>query len=139
VIHYVTGKGPGAPSNATGNAYYDPDTHTVYSSGDNFARGHETGHAFDQEVLSDGDRHYFQRLLHAPAGSWNRGTGATAEGLVSPSEWFADFYGAAAIRLDPRHDGVSAYATIGPKRLKRFEAALARLGKRRGLEPYSPQ
>lgn len=136
VVTYVRGVGPGTPSDAAGNASYDPETHTVYSDGDPFARGHETGHALDQEVLTDGDRRYFQRLLHAPAGAWDRGTGATSEGLKSPSEWFADYYGAAAIRLDPTREVVSAYAPIGPVRLKRFEAALARLGKRHGLKPY---
>jgi hypothetical protein len=51
------------PVNGTDNqlpaaAAYYPGEDTVYFGGnlDRFTRGHELGHAFDDQVLSDGDR-----------------------------------------------------------------------------------
>lgn len=136
-VNYQQGYGPGiTQENAMGTASYDRDTDTVYYLGkpDAIARAHETGHALDDQVLTDGDRHYFQRLMQAPSGEWRSGTGL--QGLKSPSEWFADYYQAAALNLDPRHEQVAAYAQVGTKRLKQFEAALARLAKRQHLKRY---
>lgn len=137
-ITYVTSL-PAGDENTTSDEA-DPATGTVYTNGNTgrFARGHETGHIFDAEILTPGDRNYFQRILQAPTGPWNRGTGATIEGLRSPSEWFADYYGAAAMHLDPTRELVSAYAPIGPVRLARFEAALGRVGRRHHLPQYVP-
>lgn len=133
-VTYTQGTAPGlTPDQA--DAAADRDTGTVYSviPMDGFTKGHETGHIFDSQVLTDGDRHYFQRTLHAPAGDWYQGTGAGA-GNHSPSEWFADYYGAAYADIDPAKTTVSSYTTIGPKRLRRFESALQRLGKRHQLK-----
>lgn len=137
-VHYTQGYAPGiTQENATGNAAYDPDTDTVYYQGklEKSTKAHELGHALDDQVLSDGDRAYFQKLMHAPAGEWRSGTGLQG-GMTSPSEWFADYYQASALNLDPRRQNEAAYATIGPKRLKRFEAALSRLAKRQHLKQY---
>lgn len=137
-INYVQGVAPGHDQAADATAEAVGAAQTVYyqTPMDGFTRGHEAGHIFDYEVLSDGDRAYFQRLLHTPAGAWRTGTG-TGAGMHSPNEAFADYYGAAATHLDPAKRTVSSYVPIGPKRLKRFEAALARLGKRHNLKPYS--
>lgn len=136
--HYQQGTAPGLPADAMGNAATDVATRTVWYQGtlDPFVRAHETGHLFDAESLSDGDRHYFQRVMQAPAGPWKTGTGL--DGLKSPNEWFADYYATAATNIDVKHAGEAAYATIGPKRLKRFEQALARLGRRQQLAAYKP-
>lgn len=135
VVNYVQGYAPGiTQENAAGTAAYDPSTDTVYYQGklDKATKGHELGHAFDDQALTDGDRVYFQKLMHAPTGAWNQGTGLQG-GLTSPNEWFADYYQAAALRLDPRRQSEAAYAQVGPKRLERFEKALGRLAKRRGI------
>jgi len=137
-VRYQHGYGPGiTQENAVGTAGYNRDTDTIYYLGkamDPTARAHETGHALDDQALNDGDRRYFQRLMHAPPGEWRAGTGL--QGTKSPSEWFADYYAASAMNVDPRHESTAAYAQIGPKRLKRFEAALARIAKRQGLKQY---
>lgn len=137
-IQYQQGTAPGLPAGAMGTAATDPTTRTVWYQGkmDPFTRAHETGHVFDASELSDGDRHFFQRLMHAPAGEWKTGTGL--DGLKSPHEWFADYYAADATNLDVKNAGEESYASIGPKRLKRFEQALARLGRRRALAAYKP-
>jgi hypothetical protein len=120
-----------------GTAAYSRDTDTVYYQGnlDKATRAHELGHAFDDQVLSAGDRQYFQRLMRSPAGEWRAGTGLHG-GLQSPSEHFADYYQASALGLDPRRQNEAAYTTIGPKRLKQFQKALVRLAKRHQLQPY---
>lgn len=136
-MNVTQGYAPGLPpEQAMGNAAFDSNTNTLYYQGtlDPATRAHETGHAFDHQALSDGDRAFFQKLMHAPAGEWRAGTGL--QGVSSPSEWFADYYAASALGLDPRRQNEAAYASIGPKRLKRFEQALDRLGRRQGLLPY---
>lgn len=138
VVNYVQGYAPGVTQeNAAGNAAYDPNTDTVYYQGrlEKATKAHELGHALDDQVLNDGDRVYFQKLMHAPGGAWQSGTGLQG-GLTSPSEWFADYYQAAALKLDPTRQNEAAYTTIGPIRLKRFEAALARLAARKHLQPF---
>lgn len=133
-VNYVQGVAPGADANAMGTAAYSRDTDTVYYQGklDPATKAHEVGHAFDDQLLTDGDRVYFQRLMHAPTGGWRTGTGLQG-GATSPSEWFADYYQAAAMNLDPRVQNEAAYGQIGPKRLKQFKKAMQRLAKRRGV------
>lgn len=121
-------------------AYADPATNTIYLPNDPspYARAHETGHLFDAQVLGDGDRIYFQKLMQAPAGPWDHGKAyGKVEGNISPNEWFSDYYAAAATGRTPQNGyGGESFATIGPKRMIRFEKALARLGKRRSLQQY---
>jgi hypothetical protein len=105
-------------------------------------RAHETGHLFDAEVLTDGDRRFFQRAMKAPIGPWSHAAAyGRVEGNISPNEWFADYYGAFASNLTGLHgqSSVGSFATITPVRMRRFEKALVRLAKRRGLsQPYKP-
>jgi hypothetical protein len=123
-------------------AYADPANQTIHLPKDpsSFMRGHETAHLFDAQVLSDGDRTYFQRLMHAPKGPWDHGTAyGKVQGEISPNEWFADYYGALASGQTPdKGYSIGSFAEIGPERLKRFAAALERLGRRQGLQPYRP-
>jgi hypothetical protein len=141
-LRVVDGTAPGLPADAISGAQSVPSEGVVYltKAADSFGRAHEVGHVFDAQDLSDGDRTYFQKLMHAPGGQWNQGTGLKG-GLHSPHEWFADYYGAAATGVTGddlrRGQGISSYATLGPKRLDRFIAALERLGRRQGLDPYS--
>lgn len=136
-INYVQGVAPGIDPRLMTPAQTDFDTGTIYYTQplEKFDKAHEVGHVLDGEVLTDGDRAYFQKLMHAPAGKWYAGSAADAGG---PSEWFADYYGAAAMHSDPTHGQAWGYAQIGPKRLKRFQRALARLGERHNLKPYQP-
>lgn len=138
-VRYTQGTAPGLPQNAMGTAAYSADEDTVYYQGilDPATKAHETGHAFDDQILSDGDRRFFQRTMGMPDGEWRTGTGLNADGLKSPSEWFADYYAAAVLGLDPERQSEAAYAQIGPKRLARFSAALDRLGRRQGLKSYT--
>lgn len=138
VIHYVHGLAPSEPANSMSVAQTDFATGTIYSTQPltKFDMAHEVGHVLDGEILSEGDRRFFQRLMHAPAGEWYQGSAADTGG--GPSEWFGDYYAAAAVHLDPRHGMLGNYAQIGPKRLKRFQQAIERLGKRHGLQPYQP-
>lgn len=121
-------------------AYADPAKQTIYLQPDPnpFARAHETAHLFDSQVLSEGDRHYFQRLMQAPAGPWNHGEATgRVDGLRSPNEWFADYYAAAATGMTPQNGySVAQFAAIGPKRMVRFQKALQRLADRQHLQPY---
>lgn len=144
VVHTVYG--PVDPNvntdGAAVGAYSDPATQTIYlpNAPSAFMRAHETAHLFDSEVLTAGDRSYFQRIMHAPQGPWNHGEAyGKVEGEVSPNEWFADYYGALASGMTPdKGYSVGQFAEIGAKRLQNFAAALERVGRRRGLQPYRP-
>lgn len=139
VAHYAYGLDPNVTTGtgAKPSAYTYTDTQTVYlpDRGRNpmqrFQKAHETGHLFMNQVLTDGDRQYFSRLLHAP-GQWGVGQGAD-----DPAEVFADYYGAAASGINPAHGySVPMYVNLGPKRMKRFERAMERLSRRHHLKPY---
>lgn len=117
---------------AAGTVYVEAGQHLTP-----FEKAHEMGHMLADRVLTAGDRHYFQRQMGlGDRQPWDTGTGST--GYSSPSEWFADYYAAAATKMDLKKEGVSSYATIGPKRLAAIEAALGRIGKRYNLQPYKP-
>lgn len=139
VVRYVRGPAPGdVEQSISGGAAYSPDTDTIYSSGvlPKFSRGHENFHALDDQVLTDGDRHYLTRIAGL-TGAWNQGTGLTAGGLRSPSEILADWYGNAVVGHDPRKAWTDAYAPVpDPKAFRRFEQALVRLGRRNHLAAY---
>lgn len=133
-INYAQGVAPGTPSNWDPSAEYDPGTKTVYSPGrlNRFQRGHEAGHALDFQVLNDGDRNYFTRLLGLK-GPW----AADTFGTSSPQEVFADWYANAVVGNDGVHSWESGYAaTPDPVTLRRFKQALARLGRRYQLAQY---
>jgi hypothetical protein len=128
----------GTDSQLPAAAAYYPGEDTVYFGGnlDRFTRGHELGHAFDDQVLSDGDRANIMRLMRM-RGSWNQGTGLSG-GAQSPAEIFADWYGNAAIGNDPRRKWSDAYASApSPAQFRRFQLALARIGRQRSLSQYT--
>lgn len=105
---------------------------------DKFGRRHEIGHVFDNTVLTDANRAYFTKLFGL-SGPWSQGTGADEGAAHSPDEWFADYYAADAVNMrlrGPHRTPIQgAYATYGPKRLARFESALARIGRQQHLKP----
>lgn len=131
------------PVNGTDNqlpseAAYYPDENTVYFGGNlaKFTRGHELGHAFDDQVFTPGDRAAFTRIAKMK-GDWYQGTG-TAGGAQSPSEIFADWYGNAAVGNNPRRKWDDAYATAPtPAQFHRFQLWLARIGRQRSLPQYT--
>lgn len=123
-------------------AYADPDTNTIHIPLDGvhkFVKAHEVGHLFDAQILTDGDRRYFTRLMRAPAGPWSYANTSDPRGEISPQEWFADYYGAAATGLTPAN-GVSpgSYAEIDDRRMRAFEKAMSRLMVRHKLRLYRP-
>lgn len=123
------------------SAYADQGTNTIHlpvGGAHPFVRAHEVGHLFDSQVLTDGDRRFFQRIMGAPAGPWSYVDTGEVNGYLSPAEWFADYYGAAAagLTIDRGHSPPGSYALITEKRMRRFQNAMARLGKRRALRQY---
>jgi hypothetical protein len=127
-------------------AYADPSTNVIhlgpenaghkFDRSDEFTAAHEMAHLLDYGSLNDQWRARFQRTMGMHPGVWRRGTGTTRGGLRSPSEWFGDYYAASAIRLRPG-EGVGSYATITPRRLKRFERVLTEFaGTQPMLKPY---
>ena len=115
---------------------------TVYADRgtDRYTLAHEIGHALDHLNLSDADRQRFYRIMmpkkykRNPGRPWEGGTG-TSGGHSSLSEWFADYYAAAATNLDLSRENASAYADLRPKRLRRFKRELRRVGLEDKLEP----
>jgi hypothetical protein len=95
---------------------------------DQFPLAHEMAHLLDAQSMDDAWRRRFQRIMGLPAGEWHTGTGPTPEGLKSPSERFADYYAAEAVRLRP-NEGVGTYEqNFKPLRLRRFGRALEEFG-----------
>jgi hypothetical protein len=89
---------------------------------DRFTLAHELGHQFDRQYLTDADRAWLRRLMHAPARAWFTYAGA--------DEWFADYYADCATRAW-RRGSVSnaAYAPLpSPTRLTRVCAAITAWG-----------
>ena len=120
------------------SAYADTATATVHLPEDPtpFMKAHEIGHLFDAQILTAGDRRFFQRTMGMPAGPWDHGAAySTTDLSQSPSEWFADYYGAIAAGYTRPGWGVGSFATIGPRRAERVRRALNRLGKRHNLKP----
>lgn len=133
-VQYARGVPEGVPADWLYTASYNPSDKTVYFVGalDRTMRGHELGHAFDFQVLTDGDRTYFMRVmgLHGP---WNN-PGADP----NPIEAFADWYGNDANRYDAVHSWDASYTSPPTAlRFRRFKQALARLGHRYHLKPYT--
>lgn len=95
------------------------------SRADVFAASHELAHALDAQSMDDPWRRRFQSIMGMPADRpWSYGTGPTPEGKLSPSEWFGDYYGAAAVRLRP-NEGMGTYVDdIDARRLRQFERAM---------------
>lgn len=141
VVHFAHTRAPGLPQDWLSSAAYDSATKTVYFEGalSKSGRGHELGHAFDFQVLTDGDRVFFTRLMGL-SGAWDQGSGytRTAAAGKSPVEVFADWYGNAVNGHDATHSWDSSYsATPTGRTFRRFKQALARLGLRRHLKPYT--
>jgi hypothetical protein len=125
-------------SNAPVSGYADTSTNTVYLPVEHsaFMKAHEVGHLFDTQILSDGDRRFFQRTMGMPAGPWDHGAAyGTADLGQSPSEWFADYYGAIAAGFTRPGWNVGSFAVITPKRAKKVHQALKRVARRHNLKP----
>lgn len=103
---------------------------------DKGAIAHEMGHILSR-YLTDENKKNFMGIMGFQPGEWNTGTGATAGGLKSPNEFFADYYSSVVNRVDPRRQSIAAYAhDINRKRLRRFAIALAELGRYNQLGAY---
>ncbi|WP_270028546.1 hypothetical protein [Solirubrobacter phytolaccae] len=90
-----------------------------------FTLGHEIGHQFDRQVLTEDLRWWLRGLMRADGrGEWFREKG--------PNEWFADFYALCAMGFDrrPRNEAHMAYLTEdpSPRRLRRVCTAIRMIG-----------
>lgn len=137
-VQFVPGRAPDLPLDSMAPAASNGAQGIIWSERplDKMGRGHEVGHLLDAQVLTDGDRSWFQRhFFKESPGAWNQGTGS--KGLLSPNELFADWYGNAVAGNDPAKGWESSYDAIpDAKQFRQFVAALDRLGKRNGLKPY---
>jgi hypothetical protein len=134
-VHHA-GCPDGSGSPCASSDQRDPDVWMPWApvgAAQRFALAHELGHRFDAEYLTDGDRMYFARIIHAPSGPWRQDSGLTAD--AGGEEWFADFYAACAVRM--RFDGSTPnfgdYAVITEKRLRHFCGNLRFYAARRGI------
>lgn len=140
VVNYQRGLPEGMAADEITPAAYDPNTKTVHFAEtlSKVARGHELGHAFDHQVLTEGDRTYFIRLMGLEC-PWDQGTGYTPVALAgkSPIETFADWYGNAINKHDAVHSWDASYTSPpDAKTFRRFKQALVRLGRRHSLPLY---
>lgn len=139
-LHFAHTRAPGLAVDQLSAAAYDSASETVYFEGtlSRSELGHESGHAFDFQVLTDGDRVYFTRLMGL-SGPWDQGSGYTHTAILgrSPIETFADWYGNAVNGRDAIHSWDASYTSPpDPKRFQRFKRALGRIGRRHHLQPY---
>lgn len=104
---------PACTNPSTGEVWI-PDSDTA-----RFTLAHELGHAFDGQVLTDADRSWFRRVMHAPAGPWWQPDGA--------GEWFADYYADCAVgNARISQEGYADRPT--PRQLRRVCTAVRVLG-----------
>lgn len=128
----------GQPYPAVGQ-YADPATNTVHSTKGYSSRlvAQDVGQLVGYNVLTPGDRVFFSRLLKT--GAWDGKQGAKVGQKQAGSEAFANYYAVAATGgLKPGESLAWGETPIDPKTLRKYTAALQRLGRRRGLRPYTP-
>lgn len=121
--------------------YADTNTNTIHTT-----RGftpqmiaQDVGQVFGYSVLHPGDQTFFSKLLGTDPTYWtdlHANSTPTGVGREAGDEAFADYYSVAATGGLRRGEGLLLGNTsIDPSRLRRFTAALDRLGRRRGLKP----
>jgi hypothetical protein len=101
----------------------------------------DVGQIFAYNDLQPGDRIYFSKLLGTDPNRWDNLHGANPQGggAATGDEAFSDYYALAATGgLRPDESMAWGDISIDHEKLKKFTAALARLGKRYGLKPYKP-
>ena len=119
--------------------YADVNTNTIHSTPGMPRRqvAQDVGQLFGYGVLAPGDRQYFQRILGVKDAPWDNVQGAKVGASATGDETFADYYGVAATGgLKAGESVLMGQTSIDPERLRKFTAALKRLGKRRDLKPY---
>ena len=141
----------GPPYPAVGQ-YADTTTNTVHTTPGFNKRliAQDVGQLVGYNVLNDGDRHFFSKLLGTDPTNWTSGGGANPGAGRGGDEAFASYYAVAAtggLKPPKRHkDGTITGESlafgdtpIDPKKLKLFTAAMVRLGQRQHLQPYKPR
>jgi hypothetical protein len=134
-VTYIHARPPGMETDPTFRAGADGETIYYVGRLDPFVRNHELGHVFDDELLNDGDRHFFTRMMGL-RGPWVQAPtevlGALQGGDRSPNEWFADWYANARLGNDPARAWVYGYADMPSARtFHQFIAAVTRVYHRR--------
>jgi hypothetical protein len=129
----------GRPYPAVGQ-YADPATNTVHTTR-GFSRrqiSQDVGQLFGYNVLSDGDRNYFSRLLGTDPARWTSGHGAQPGGMHGGDEAFANYYAVNATGgLGKGESLLMGDTSIDSAKLHQFSAALSRLGHRQHLAPLN--
>jgi hypothetical protein len=119
--------------------YADINTNTVHTTPGLSKRqvAQDVGQIFGYGTLTPGDRQYFQRILGVKGAPWDNTQGAKVGAPVTGDETFADYYAVAATGgMKPGDSLLMGNTSIDPERLRKFTAALKRLGKRHKLQPY---
>lgn len=128
----------GQPFPAVGQ-YADINTNTVHTTPGMSRRqvAQDVGQLFGYGVLSPGDRHYFSRTLGVGDAPWENVQAAKVGAPVTGDETFANYYAVAATGgLKPGESVLMGETPIDAERLRKFTAALKRLGKRHNLKSY---
>lgn len=147
VYHVVYDGGAGYNAGSTDaqsiGQYADTNTNTVHTTR-GFTRqmiAQDVGQIFGYSVLTPGDRVYFSKLLGTDPAYWTdlHSNSPTNMGHEAGDEAFANYYSIAATGGLKHGEGMLLGNTsIDPEKLRKFTAAIGRLGKRRGLRPYKP-
>ena len=119
--------------------YADEYTNTVHSTKGFGKRAiaQDVGQLFGANVLDDGQRYYFARLLGVKPDSWGKSTeGSLVRGYANATadEAFGDYYALAATGgLAPGVSMAWGDVSIDRRKLRKFSAAINRLGQRQHL------
>lgn len=142
-VVYDNGAGynPGSTDAQSVGQYADTNTNTVHTTRGFTKRqiAQDVGQLFGYNVLTPGDRNYFSRLLGTDPAYWtDLHANSPAVGTQEAGdEAFANYYSLAATGGLQRGESLLMGNTaIDPERLRKFTAAVKRLGRRQGLKPY---
>lgn len=143
VVDGGAGYDPGSTDARSIGQYADTNAMVVHTT-KGFSRrqvAQDVGQLFAYQTLTPGDKLYFSRLLKTDPAYWtdlhaNSPAGGSKE---AGDEAFSNYYAIAATGgLKPGESIAWGNTSIDPKTLKKYTAALQRLGRRHGLRPYQP-
>lgn len=129
----------GQPFPAVGQ-YADINTNTVHTTPGFSKRqvAQDVGQLVGYNVLTPGDRAFFSKMLGVDPAKWENKEGADVTGQTG-DEAFANYYAIAATGgLQKGESLAMGMTSIRPDRLRKFTAAIGRLGKRYKLPAYKP-
>lgn len=125
----------GQPFPAVGQ-YADTNTNTVHTTRGTSRRSiaQDVGQLVGYNVLTPGDRHYFQRILGVGDAPWDNVHGAQNGAPVTGDETFANYYSVAATGgVRAGESLLLGETSIDARKLRQFTSAIGRLGRRNHL------